>query len=226
MGYRKRIVVPGAAHHVTQRGSRRLNVFFCDEDRELYLELFKHYTKKYDVLVLDYCLMNNHVHHALVPPDKEALAKTLQPVHRQYAEQINRRMGWSGHLWQERFYSGVVDPEYFWVMIRYIAQNPVVAEMVKYPWDYRWSGAAAHCGIREDDTLSLSPYWEKIFRSKRDLHTWLCKEEDPKMIQTLLDNTSRDLPSGSLSFLEQLEKSTGLPTTLKTPGRKRKMPTR
>ena len=33
-----RIVIPGLAHHVTQRGSRRQNVFFCDEDRVLYLD--------------------------------------------------------------------------------------------------------------------------------------------------------------------------------------------
>ena len=34
-----RIVIPGIAHHVTQRGNRRLPVFFSDEDRALYLQL-------------------------------------------------------------------------------------------------------------------------------------------------------------------------------------------
>jgi putative transposase len=34
-----RVVVPGVAHHVTQRGNRRERVFFGDEDYALYLGL-------------------------------------------------------------------------------------------------------------------------------------------------------------------------------------------
>ena len=36
-----RIVIPGVAHHVTQRGNRRQPVFFCDDDRSLYLGLLR-----------------------------------------------------------------------------------------------------------------------------------------------------------------------------------------
>lgn len=34
-----RIVLPNVAHHVTQRGNRRLPVFFSDDDRREYLKL-------------------------------------------------------------------------------------------------------------------------------------------------------------------------------------------
>ena len=34
-----RIVVAGAAHHVTQRGNNKQDVFFVDDDRRVYLEL-------------------------------------------------------------------------------------------------------------------------------------------------------------------------------------------
>ncbi len=33
------IVIPGAPHHVTQRGNRRLPIFFSDDDRQAYLRL-------------------------------------------------------------------------------------------------------------------------------------------------------------------------------------------
>ena len=36
-----RIVIPGVAHHVMQRGNRRQPVFFSDEDREAYLSLVR-----------------------------------------------------------------------------------------------------------------------------------------------------------------------------------------
>ncbi len=34
-----RMVVPGVPYHITQRGNRREDVFFCDGDRNLYLKL-------------------------------------------------------------------------------------------------------------------------------------------------------------------------------------------
>ena len=34
-----RVVIPGVTHHVTQRGNRRQEVFFCEEDYDGYLEL-------------------------------------------------------------------------------------------------------------------------------------------------------------------------------------------
>ena len=34
-----RVVAPGVPHHITQRGNRRQQTFFCDEDYEVYLDL-------------------------------------------------------------------------------------------------------------------------------------------------------------------------------------------
>lgn len=34
-----RVVAPNYPHHVTQRGNRRLETFFCDEDYETYIVL-------------------------------------------------------------------------------------------------------------------------------------------------------------------------------------------
>ena len=57
-----RVVVPGRAHHITQRGNNQRDVFFSSGDRELYLSLLKEYTAEYKVAVLGYCLLTNEVH--------------------------------------------------------------------------------------------------------------------------------------------------------------------
>ena len=36
-----RTVVAGCAHHITQRGNNRQDVFFVDDDRHVYLELLR-----------------------------------------------------------------------------------------------------------------------------------------------------------------------------------------
>src|SRR6202035_2653648 len=57
-----RVVVPGVAHHVTQRGNGRARTFFGDEDYALYRDLLAEHCRKADVAVWAWCLMPNHVH--------------------------------------------------------------------------------------------------------------------------------------------------------------------
>ena len=85
MPRQRRVVIPGIAHHVTQRGNNRRNVFFTDEDRKLYLSLLKEYTAQYGVGVIGYCLMTNHVHLIVMPGCATALAKALGRTHSDYA---------------------------------------------------------------------------------------------------------------------------------------------
>lgn len=91
-------------HHITQRGNRREDVFFTDEDRQIYLEWLMFYCDKYDVAVLAYCLMTNHVHLVLTPSSDDGLQKVLKPLHMRYSQHINKIKGWKGHLWQGRFF--------------------------------------------------------------------------------------------------------------------------
>ena len=62
MPRQRRVVLAGRPHHITQRGNNRRDVFFEDSDHELYLSLLREYAAKYQVKILGYCLMNNHVH--------------------------------------------------------------------------------------------------------------------------------------------------------------------
>ena len=62
-----RVVVPGLPHHVTQRGNRRADVFFRDDDRRRYLHLLGEYSRRHGVAIWAYCLMTNHVHFVAVP---------------------------------------------------------------------------------------------------------------------------------------------------------------
>src|SRR5687767_1519891 len=93
-----RIVIPGVAHHVTQRGNRRLPVFFSDDDRKLYLELVREGCARAGVRCLAWCLMDNHIHLILVPEDQDGLRKALGEAHRRYTRAVNFREGWRGYL--------------------------------------------------------------------------------------------------------------------------------
>ena len=70
-----RTVFADIPHHITQRGNRRENVFFTDDDRNVYLGWLKEYCSKHDVDVLAYCLMTNHRHLVAVPNSEEGLQR-------------------------------------------------------------------------------------------------------------------------------------------------------
>jgi putative transposase len=105
-----RIVIPGLPHHVTQRGNRREAIFFADGDHEIYLDLLAEQTLKAEVEVWAYCLMPNHVHLILKPARAaDDLGRAVGETHRRYTNFINARGRWTGHLFQSRFASVVLD---------------------------------------------------------------------------------------------------------------------
>jgi len=65
-----RVVAPGFPHHITQRGNRRQQTFFHDEDYQTYIQLMAEWCSRLKVEVWAYCLMPNHMH-LIVAPQSE-----------------------------------------------------------------------------------------------------------------------------------------------------------
>jgi putative transposase len=145
-----RVIVPGVAHHVTQRGNRRQTLFFSDDDRRAYLQILATALQKHGTRCLAWCLMDNHVHLMLVPKDADGLRAPLSSAHTSYAQRINLREESSGHLFQGRYASYPMDDRHMMFAARYIENNPVAAGMVAQAEDWRWSSARAHIDRRDD----------------------------------------------------------------------------
>ena len=139
-----RIVIPEAPHHVTQRGNRRLPVFFSDDDRHAYLGLVAEAAGAAGTRCLAWCLMDNHVHLILVPAEEDGLRATLGEAHRRYTRMVNFREGWRGHLFQGRFASYPMDEAHTLAAVRYVENNPVAAGLATRAEDWRWSSAKSH----------------------------------------------------------------------------------
>lgn len=84
-----RIVVPNLPHHITQRGTRRQDVFFSDEDRLNYLGMVAESADRFGVAIWSWCLMSNHVHFIAVPKTEQALALCFGRAHTQYTRMVN-----------------------------------------------------------------------------------------------------------------------------------------
>lgn len=151
-----RIVIPQVAHHVTQRGNRRLPIFFSDEDRRAYLAELSAGCAASGTRCLAWCLMDNHVHLILVPETADGLRAALGEAHRRYTRRINFREGWRGYLFQGRFASYPMDDAHLIAAVRYVENNPVAARMVARAEDWPWSSARSHVAGKRvaDDRLT------------------------------------------------------------------------
>ncbi|MDD3293578.1 MAG: transposase [Geobacteraceae bacterium] len=196
-----RVIAPGLPHHVTQRGNRRQQTFFHDDDYEAYLALMSEWCGKYQVQVWAYCLMPNHVHLIAVPETEEGLARAIGEAHRRYTRRINFRERWRGHLWQERFASFPMDETYLLAAARYVEMNPVAAGIATLPGEYRWSSGAAHLAGKDDQLVKVKPLLDMV----NDWQSFLTLTDEEEL--ALLKKHERSgRPLGEVSFVERLEK--------------------
>jgi putative transposase len=218
MGRLARVVAPGFPHHLTQRGNRRQQTFFCDEDYQSYLELISEWCGALEVEILAYCLMPNHVHLIAVPRSADGLRRAIGEVHRRYSRMVNFREGWRGHLWQGRFASCVLDEPHLLTAARYVELNPVRAGLINTPSRYRWSSAAAHVRGRDDSVVRVGPLLE-LAPNWRAFLARVLREEDIKLLRSH-EHTGR--PLGDEAFLATLEQDLGRTLRRQKPGPKGK----
>ena len=211
-----RIVVSGYPHHITQRGNRRQETFFCDDDYKQYIALMADWCSRCNVHIWAYCLMPNHTHLIAVPQTKEGLHKAIGEAHRRYARMINFREGWRGYLWQGRFSSFVMDEPYLLAAARYIELNPVRARLVADPISYPWSSAKAHVEKRDNSLVQVSPLLELV----SDWSGFLNDELQEKAYQEIRKHERTGRPLGSDLLIDKLEVLLGIQLRKKKTGPK------
>jgi len=200
-----RLVIPGLPHHITQRGNRRQQTFFDDDDYAAYLDLMAEWCQEEGVAVWAYCLMPNHVHLITVPKSETGLRRAIGEAHRRYTRRINFRQKWRGYLWQGRFASFVMDEAYLLAAARYVELNPVRAKLVADAAEWPWSSARSHLSGRDDRLATVGPLlamvgdWRAFLRSA-------IREED---LRDLRDHGRTGRPLGSAAFLDRLEAMVG-----------------
>jgi REP element-mobilizing transposase RayT len=146
MPRRPRLHVPGGFYHLILRGNHREPLFGADRDRAYLNALVGDVVARFDLRLLAYCWMTNHLHLAVRVGDTP-LAKPMQRLAMRYSRHIHADAGQVGHLFERRFRAILVDADaYLLSLVRYIHLNPVVAGMVSDPAAYRWSSHRDYLG--------------------------------------------------------------------------------
>lgn len=208
MGRQLRIEYPGALYHITSRGNEKKDIYKENSDKEKFLEILHAYHKRYDILVHSYVLMDNHYHMILETP-RANLLKVMHGINSGYTGYFNRKYSRSGHLFQGRYKAILVDKEnYLLELSRYVHLNPVRANMVEKPEDYKWSSYMGFIGNKEQEYVEyawiLSNYGKNKKKSKRGYEKYV-EEAIGEKISNPLSSVFGQIVLGGEEFVKKIK---------------------
>jgi REP element-mobilizing transposase RayT len=126
-------------YHIMLRGINRQVIFEDEEDYKKFLDVLAECKAISEFKIFAYCLMSNHVH-LLIKVGTEDLSTIFKRIGGRYVYWYNNKYRRSGHLFQDRFKSEIVESEdYLLTVIRYIHQNPVKAGLISDAKEYQQS---------------------------------------------------------------------------------------
>ena len=224
-----RIDLPGIPQHIVQRGNDRQACFADDADYLRYRQELGEAALKHDCAVHAYVLMTNHVHLLLTPAERGATSRMMQAIGRRYVGAFNARYRRTGTLWEGRFKAALVDStRYLLTCHRYIELNPVRAEMVSHPGEYRWSSYRANAQGEANMLLSPHPLYlalgaDAIARQAayRELFRF---ELEPALVDSIRQATNGNFVLGDGRFGDQVARALGRRVMPGKSGRPRKLP--
>ena len=201
-----RIVYPDAVYHITNRGINRQPIFFEEGDYLRFLDCLGQIHKRMKVIIHAFCLMPNHYHLEITTP-KENISRSIQWLNQSYAGYVNIRHQRSGHLFQGRFKSVVIEAESHLVALtRYIHQNPVRAGLVKSPLEYKWSSYRAYLGIDQIEWLNTKTTLEQFGRTLEEKR----KNYQEFVAEKIEENPLKEMVYGAIlgseKFIEKIQR--------------------
>jgi len=220
-----RVILPNYPHHVVQRGHNRQVVFPQSQDYRYYLDTLLEWKAGYDIKVYAWCLMTNHAHLVLEPPEAvENLGRLMKRLAGRQTRYVNRRLGRSGTLWEGRYKSSPIQmDDYFLACCRYVELNPVRAGMVDDPDNYPWSSYRNRPVLSASGLLDEHPTYRSLGRSPAERlqhyrHFVLAGIPDAEL-RLIRQSLQRCQLTGDGRFVDTVERLTGRRIEHKAPGR-------
>lgn len=172
--------------------------------------------RRASVEVWAYCLMPNHVHLILCPRTEVGMAQAMGAAHRRWANFVNARGRWRGHLFDGRYASFVMDEAHLMAAVRYVALNPVRARLAERARDWPWSSVRAHLDGRDDGLVSVRPVLDRAASFEALIET----DPDDPAFAAIRASESTGRPLATPDFVAGPERILGRPIARRAPGRK------
>jgi putative transposase len=168
MARKHRTQVAGGLYHIVARGNRRQPIFAGEDDRQSFAALLAHVVGRFGWECQAHCLMTNHYHLA-IHTSRPNIGRGMARLNAIYAQSFNRRHGYCGHLFQDRYWSALVESDTHRLeLMRYIVLNPVRAGLCHLPHEWSWSSYAATVGTTPGPAFLNTGWVDREFGPQGD----------------------------------------------------------
>lgn len=140
MPRKSRKLIGSAFIHNMVQGINKEYIFESESKKYKYIELMKKYSEKYSILLIAYCIMDNHAHILTFSENIQNISLFMKETNTEYAIYYNKIKNRVGYVFRNRFSSkAIYNKEYLLKCIKYIHMNPVKAKISKNEQDYKFS---------------------------------------------------------------------------------------
>jgi Transposase and inactivated derivatives len=178
-------------YHIFNRGNRKQQIFFEDENYNYFLRQVHKYFDPQGIEVISYCLMPNHFHLIIYLTREIDFSSIMRRFSISYARSLNRWIDSAGHVFQGNFGAQHIDEsEYLTHVCRYVHLNPVLAQLVKLPHEWRYSDYLVWIDSDASKELPTIRVREDYFTGASDykrfvLDYWQDKETENRLFKKL-----------------------------------------
>lgn len=140
MARKSRNYMESSFFHIMVQGLNKEYIFNSNIDKKEYLRIIQNTKIQYNIEIVSYCIMDNHVHLLVGVKKNEELSKFMHKVNTLYALYYNKKYDRVGYVYRNRYKSQIIYSEkQFYTCINYIHNNPVKAGICKNPYEYEYS---------------------------------------------------------------------------------------
>jgi putative transposase len=157
----KRYQFAGDLHFITFSCFRRQAYLASAPARFRFEEALERMRSRYELCVIGYVVMPEHVHLLLSEPRFEPLAKALHALKLSVSKLSHQHPFWQARYYDFNVYTARKHVE----KLRYIHRNPVHRGLVARPEDWRWS-SFLHYATGEQGVVEIESFWTAASRER------------------------------------------------------------
>jgi putative transposase len=122
------------------QGINKEYIFNTVENKNEFLNLILANKSKFKILLLAYCIMDNHAHLLIYSDNIYEISAYMKTINCRFAKFYNLKNNRVGYVFRDRFNSQYINNQlYLLKCLNYIHMNPVKANMVSKPEYYTYS---------------------------------------------------------------------------------------
>ncbi len=219
MARKVRFFVQNAAQHILLKGLNDLIIFKDDDDYKMFKLMLEELNLSHTVDIHAYVLMPQYFEFLLTPKYEDSISKFMQSLGRKYVGYFNKKYNRTGTIWDGRYKSSLIENEVFlFDIMKYIEQ--------KASKDYIFSSVGKNLFNKSDNIVSLNQLYKELGVTDEKRVEKYSQHFNTAMDKTKLDFIekclTKQLVTGTPSFVKNLEEQIGMTLISKSRGRPKK----